>query len=114
MSPRQAPSHQGDPAAHRAGGGRKAGENRGAISSLTAESMVNQVISKRMVKSSRCAGHPAAPTYCCGSAPGSSTTSPPTTSTASTLDSRTARPTPRSWQPPRSPPTVFPLSNMKA
>jgi hypothetical protein len=46
-----------------------------AISSATAESAVNQVISRRMVKkgsrSSRCAGHPPVPTSSCRSAPGS-------------------------------------------
>jgi hypothetical protein len=60
---------------------RHAGE---AISTAFTESAVNQVISKRMVKSSRCGGHPAAPTCCSRSAPGSSTTTWPPTSTAGT------------------------------
>jgi hypothetical protein len=42
-----------------------------AISSAFVESAVNQVVSKRMVKSSRCAGHPEALTCCCKSAPAS-------------------------------------------
>jgi len=57
----------------------RAGE---AISSSFVESAGKHVISKRMVKSSRCAGHPAAPTCCCRSAPVSSTTNSPTISTA--------------------------------
>ena len=59
----------------------RAGE---AISTAFTESAVNQVISKRMVKNSRCAGHPAAPTCCSRSAPASSTTSSPATFTAGT------------------------------
>ena len=59
----------------------RAGE---AISTAFTESAVNQVISKRMVKNSRCAGHPAAPTSYSRSAPASSTTSSPATFTAGT------------------------------
>ncbi len=59
----------------------RAGE---AISTAFTESAVNQVISKRMVKKQRCAGHPAAPTCCSRSAPASSTASSPATFTAGT------------------------------
>jgi hypothetical protein len=60
---------------------RRAGE---AISTAFTESAVNQVISKCMVRNSRCAGPCAAPTCYCRSAPASSTTSSPTTSAAGT------------------------------
>jgi len=82
----------------------RAGE---AISTAFTESAVNQVISKRMVKNSRCAGHPAAPTYCCRSAPASSTTSSPTTSTAGTPASTRRRPP---WRSRLSLPHFVPLS----
>ena len=59
----------------------RAGE---AISTAFTKSAVNQVVAKRMVKNSRCAGHPAAPTCCCRSALASSTTSSPATFTAGT------------------------------
>jgi hypothetical protein len=58
---------------------RRAGE---AISTAFVESTVNQVISKRMVKNSRCAGHRAVPTCYCRYAPESSTTPSPTTTSA--------------------------------
>ena len=83
----------------------RAGE---AISMAFTESAVNQVISKRMVKKQQLGGHPAAPTYCCGSAPACSTTNSPTTSTAGTPALLTAHPALRTWPTPRSPPTVFP------
>jgi hypothetical protein len=55
----------------------RAGED---ISTAFVESTLNQVISKRMVKNSRCAGAPEERTGCSRSAPASSTTpSPPTT-----------------------------------
>jgi hypothetical protein len=57
----------------------RAGE---AISTAFVESTVNQVISKRMVKNSRCAGHHTVPTCYSRSVPESSTTSSP----AGTLD----------------------------
>ena len=53
---------------------RRAGE---AISTALTESAANQVISKRMAKNSRCAGHPAASTSYSRSAPASSTASSP-------------------------------------
>ena len=58
---------------------RRAGE---AISTAFTESTVNQVISKRMVKNSKCAGHRAVPTCYCRYAPESSTTPSPTTTDA--------------------------------
>jgi hypothetical protein len=75
---------------------RNYGERRRAtISTACLESAVNQVISKHIVKNSRCDGHPAAPTSCSKSAPESSTTNFPATSTAGTPDSLTPRPTGR-------------------
>ena len=83
---------------------RLAGET---ISISFVESAVNQVVSKRMVKSSRCDGAPAARTYYSRSAPGSSTTPSPTTTT----DAGTpASPTPTSRTRPRSLPRFVPLS----
>jgi len=58
-------------------------------------------------KSSRCAGHPAAPTCCCRSAPVSSTTNSPTTSTAGTPSSPTP---PTDKRRPRALPQFVPLS----
>ena len=86
------------------------GERRRAdevISSSIAESAVNQVISKRMSRNSRCGGAPAAPTCSYSSAPGFSTTHSPTTSTGGTQDSPTC-PTDRRW--PRNLPQFVPLS----
>jgi hypothetical protein len=66
---------------------RRAGE---AISTAFTESAVNQVISKRIwSKNSRCAGPHKVPTCYFRSAPESSTTNSPTTSTAGTPDSPT-------------------------
>jgi hypothetical protein len=73
---------------------RRAGE---AISTAFVESTVNQVISKRMVKNSKCAGHPVAPTCYSRSAPASSTTTWPPTSTAGTPGSPTRPQTERNW-----------------
>jgi hypothetical protein len=82
----------------------RAGET---ISTAFVESTVNQVISKRMVKNSRCAGAPAEPTCSSKSAPGSSTTPSPTTTDAGTPTS----PTPQiNNTRPRNLPRFFPLS----
>jgi len=69
---------------------RRAGE---AISTAFVESTVNQVISKRMVKNNKCAGHPVAPTCCSRSAPGCSTTTWPPNSTAGIRRRQRASPT---------------------
>jgi len=60
------------------------------IASSPAESAVNQVISKRMVKNSKCAGAHAAPTCSSRSAPECSTTTSPPTSAAGTPASPTS------------------------
>ena len=78
------------------------------ISTSFVESAVNQVISKRMVKNSRCAGAPEARTSYCRSAPASSTTPSPTTTGAGTPTSPT-QPIKSTW--PRSLPRFVPLSD---
>jgi hypothetical protein len=76
------------------------------ISTSFVESAVNQVISKRMVRSSRCAGVPAARTCYCRSAPAFSTTPSPTTTDAGTP----ASPTPTGRTRPHILPRFVPLS----
>jgi len=81
------------------GEGYRAGE---VISSSFVESAINQVSASAWSNASRCAGLPAARTYCSRSAPGSSTTTSPTTSTAGIPASPMPNLTERTWPRPRS------------
>ena len=85
----------------------RAGEG---ISSAFVESAVNQVIAKRMVNKQQMRWTPAVPTCCSRSAPGSSTTTWPTTSAAGISASPTPNPSRRSLPRLRSLPRFFPLS----